>query len=174
MVKETFIDLYNRLIKLSDEEIFKLAEDNNLYEDWQMKCLAEILEVSHSKYNNIELERKIIFDIINRLLLKNKETYDIHELINVTISENQLKIAINDISKNSIYFQNESKYRYLFFDNNKDTNTCDQNYFFNIIKTILASYAIKLYKKKLARSNKQVYVYMLTMDDYVRNRIIKP
>ena len=83
--------LYNKLIKLSDDKLFKLVEDNNFYNDYEMRLMAQCLDVEHDKYNNINIEREIIFDIINKLLRKNKNHYDIHELINVRISEKQLE-----------------------------------------------------------------------------------
>jgi hypothetical protein len=162
-------DIYRELIKLSDEELFKLAEDNNLYDDNEMKRIAKTLDINHSKYNNEELEREIVFDFINRLLQKNNPRYDPNELINVKISERQFVKAIDDISKNSIYFRNEAEYCNLFFDTKyKTTIMRNEKYYFDTIKSILKLFAIHLKKTKRKLHGKIVRVYMLTINKEIK------
>lgn len=47
--------LFEKLYKLSDEQLFNLAEKFNLYDDREMEQLAKSLEVYHPVYNkNLE------------------------------------------------------------------------------------------------------------------------
>ena len=43
--------VFEELYKLSDEQLFNLAENFNLYDDHEMKQLAKSLEVYHPVYN---------------------------------------------------------------------------------------------------------------------------
>lgn len=169
MEKEAANHIYNILIKLSDEELFKFVEDKKIYNNVKMKHLAKSLGIKHQNYNNDELKRKIVFEFINKLLCKNKEYYNPNELVNVKINEEQFMKAIDDISKKSIYFKNESEYWNLFFDTEyKPTIAYNNKYYFNTMKSILELYSIHLRKKNIKSGGVSKCIYILSIDKNIK------
>ena len=162
--------LYETLNKLSNKELLDLANKTNLYNNNKKQQIAKLLNAECPTYNNKNIEHSIIFDLINRLLNKNIQSDNLDEIKNKKISENQLIKAIDDIKKNSIYFNNEAEYWYLFFDMEYvKSDACDNKYYLDMVKLILESCAILL-KKKTSKINKKMIVrYTLNVDSNIKD-----
>nr|QZX42584.2 GIY-YIG nuclease family protein [Mimivirus sp.]URM62534.1 DEAD helicase [Mimivirus sp.] len=147
------------------EILFGYNKISNLYDDLQI-------------IKNERIKRKIINDFVNRLLGKNYNKLDDSKLKHVVIEHDKYNKAINDIINNSMYFNNEEKYRPLFGkksgklkSNPKDKKAIQ--YYVNTLIDILKSYNIILkveryYKNKGAR----LCTYSLSVDKQVKDIIL--
>jgi hypothetical protein len=118
-------------------------------------------------------EIKIIIDLVNRLLRENNKYYNMDDLIDITIDNDQYLEAIDDIMNNSVYFNNEEENRPLFFiHKNKSAENNSQQHYTRIIQNILATYGINFgIKKRVRQGKKLIYDYILSLDKQIRNII---
>ena len=163
----TTADLFEVLDQLPDDQLIHLAQQ------YGVDCSGYFKDNDDSDNDNTELlQCTIVNDFINRLLGKNKESYDPNELINITISDNQFNKAVNDISKNSIYFGNEKSNRKLFLEidyDHKPIEERDTKYYFDVMKSIFKLYGINLSMKRRKINSKYHLAYLLSVDKDMKN-----
>lgn len=116
---------------------------------------------------------KIIMDLVDRLMGQNQKFYDSNELVDIEIDNDQYIKAMEDISKNSIYFKNEEKNRALFFKKKGKIKPMDEKnkqFYANMVQSILGSYCIDLNRDKRSRKNKKRgFKYSLSVDKQIKN-----
>ena len=163
--KKSFINFYKKYN--GKENIVKRYEKIFGY-----KMIYDEQEIDNFNDGKDKSRHIIIFDIINRLINKNKKKYTSDELIDIVIPHDQYIQAINDITKNSIYFKNEDKNRALFF-KSKNINTKKNNiYYMKTIQSILILYGINFKIHKRIRINSKLqYEYCLSVDEQIKNII---
>jgi hypothetical protein len=119
----------------------------------------------------------IITDFVNRLTGKEDNQLDDDKLIDVRINNNQYVKAIKDISKNSIYFENEAANRALFFKKKGKLGPINKNnhmFYAKTIQAILESYNINLrISKRIRKGKKREYEYSLSVDEQIRDIVIQ-
>lgn len=163
--KKSFINFYKKYN--GKENIVKRYEKIFGY-----KMIYDEQDIDNFNDGKDKSRHIIIFDIINRLINKNKKKYTSDELIDIVIPHDQYIQAINDITKNSIYFKNEDKNRALFF-KSKNINTKKNNiYYMKTIQSILILYGINFkIHKRIRINNKLQYEYCLSVDEQIKNII---
>lgn len=164
--KEEFIICFN---EFCDKEII-LRRFEKLF---SYKIIYEDDEYDNFNDGKDKVRHRIIFDLIDRITEQNSRIYNSDELLNIVIDNDQYVRAIEDISKNSIYFKEEEKNRALFFkskDKMKPINEKNQIYYMRVIQSLLNSYGINFVRGKRIRENKKLgYSYSLSVDKQIKN-----
>ena len=124
-----------------------------------------------------KLRIAIITEFVNMLTGDDVDQLDDDDLIDVKINNKQYTKAIKDISENSIYFKNEAENRALFFKKKgkfKTLNDKNKMFYVKTIQTLLESYNIKLnIDKRIRKGKKREYEYSLSVDEQIRDIVIK-
>ncbi|AVL94407.1 helicase [Moumouvirus australiensis] len=143
------------------ETLFGYNKISNLYDDPQT-------------IKNERIKRKIIIDFVNRLLgEKNNNYLDDLQLDNIIIKHKKYNKAIQDIINNSIYFNDENKYRPFFSTNHKhiDNNHNIQYYTSTIIRRLSEYNIILKVESRKKKGGISTYTYSLSVDKQVKDII---
>jgi hypothetical protein len=122
--------------------------------------------------SKMKLRRKIVVDILNIFLNKEKKRYKSGSLVNKSIDEVRYKKALKDISKKSLYFKSESKNRSLFFKSKGESSPLskkNKQYYIKTIQNTLGLFGIDLKRGNRVRvGKKRKFVYSLSVDEQIK------
>lgn len=172
------------ITKTDDKGQFSTFFSQYQYETFKFKRFETLLGY-HKYRNDNELDtygdakekarQKIMIDLLNLILDKNRKTYTLEQLSKITFNSKQYNDIIDNIIEHSLYFANENKNRALFFKAKgssyvKAKTKQSRRYYISTIQAILSKYYINLKRGKQKKKNgKCTFEYSLSVDKEIQS-----
>ena len=170
---DIIIDINEEDINVADNDDIDIIDDNDIIDDKDDINIVTDDEIDNFNDGKDKMREKIVINLLNILLERDEKQYNDDELIDIEFDEKEYERAIKRVSKKSMYFKDEEKYRSLFFKcPGKFIPLCANNkkHYISTIQLILSFYGIEFSRgKRFRKKDKLYYNYSLSVNKQIKN-----